>query len=464
MIRTTLMSLLAMAVAPPPARAADECRTAGGAKACRIVIDRSVPVSGRTVRVDNETRVTVVLIKQSPFESCKNDVKREELPDVSALPTLLGLVKDLAGSLLIPGGAPAAAANTPEHIAAMLDALANAAAAQVTAADALQTQYDAEARSLKAFYRTTYRLKAYAAGAIKDETAFEADRAARETAVAALDRVALPNTAGGDAAYKAIFAEFTGYARTAAAPPAVVALLAAQIDRARTLLDALEKAIAALDAARTRLHSTRDYLLTLKNPEWETVAELTPDSNVKLTGSFACTSDVSGKPSLDPPVVYTVAFRNTPRLSLTAGVLLSTVPRNSIALESVDDSHTGAAVTLHTEIRDHRGTPQAVPFSFINLRVAPAAHWNASAVTVNLAPGIGVNPNNGGASAEFFLGGAVGIGSLFLSAGAHVGHELRPANGFTVGDRPPPDLRSVPVETPWRAGLALAVSYRLPLK
>src|SRR5206468_4334249 len=141
-------------------------------------------------------------------------------------------------------------------------------------------------------YRTTYRLKAYASG-VKDETAFEADRAARAAAVTTLDGIALPNTAGGDAAYKALLAEFTSYARSPAATPALVALLEGQINRARTMLDALEKAVAALDAAHTRLHATRDYLVTLKTPAWETVAELRPDSNVKLTGSFACTSDVS---------------------------------------------------------------------------------------------------------------------------------------------------------------------------
>src|SRR3954469_13004292 len=339
MIRTMWPLVLAAAAVPTPAHAADDCRKAGAGQPCHVVIDRSVPVSGRTVTVENETRVTVLLIKQSPFESCNNDVKREELPDVSAVPALLALVKDLAASLRFPAAAPpAAAANTPEHIASMLDAVARVAATQLAAADVLHTQYDAEANSLKAFYRTTYRLHAYATGAIKDETAFEIDRVARAAAVTALDRLALPNTAGGDAAYKAILAEFTTYARSAAATPAVVASLEEQINRARTMLDGLEKAVAALDAAHTRLHATLDYLVTLKTPAWQTVAELTPDANVKLTGSFACTSDITGKPSLDPPVVYTVIFRNTPRLSLTAGILLSTVPRNSVALESVEDS------------------------------------------------------------------------------------------------------------------------------
>src|SRR4051812_39119507 len=267
MMRRMLVLVLGVVAVPPAARAAEDCRKAGAGKDCEVVIDRSVPVSGRTVTVENETRVTVLLIKQSPFESCHNDVKREELPDLSAVPALLGLVKDLAAPLLFPTAPAAVAANTPEHIASTLDALATVALTQLAAADALQTHYEAEAASLKAFYRTTYRLRAYASGTSKDETAFEVDRAARAVAVTALDRVALPNTAGGDAAYKAILAEFTSYARSAAATPAFVALLEGQINRARTMLDALEKAVAALDAAHTRLHTTLEYLESLKAPE-----------------------------------------------------------------------------------------------------------------------------------------------------------------------------------------------------
>ena len=244
MIRTMWPLVLAAAAVPSPAHAADDCRKAGAGQPCQVVIDRSVPVSGQTVTVENETRVTVLLIKQSPFESCNSDVKREELPDVDVVQALFALVKDLAASLVFLTAAPAAAAaNTPEHIASMLDAVAHVAAMQLAAADGLQTQYDAEATNLKAFYRTTSRLHAYATGAIKDETAFETDRAARAAAVTVLDRLPLPNTAGGDATYKAILTEFTTYARSAAATPAVVASLEEQINRARTMLDGLEKTV-----------------------------------------------------------------------------------------------------------------------------------------------------------------------------------------------------------------------------
>ena len=463
--RLLLLFLFALlnAAVPRQAQAAEECGKAGAGQDCQIVIDRSAAVSGRTVTVENGTKVTVVLIKQSPFESCKNDVKREELPDVSAVPTLLGLVKDLALSLTFPAGAPAAA-NSPEHIAAMLDELSTFATTQLTAADTLQKKYEAETKGLKAFYRTTYRLKAYTEGAIKDETAFEADRGARESAVATLDGEASPNTAGGEATYKAILAEFTVYARSAGATPAVISMLETKINRARTMLDALDKTVTVLDAAHTKLHSTLGYLQGLQTPAWQTSLPLRPDHNAKLTGSFSCTSDVSGQPSLDPPVLYTVTFQNTPRVSLTAGVLVSMVHRNSIALESVEDSRAGAAVTLHTEIREHPSRPQVVPFSFINVRLGKARHWNDRQVTWNLTPGIGLNPNNGGTAAELFMGGSVGLGSLFLCAGAHVGHQLVAANGFSPLDRPPSDLKTVPVDTPWTSGLAFAVSYRIPLK
>jgi hypothetical protein len=90
--------------------------------------------------------------------------------------------------------------------------------------------------------------------------------------------------------------------------------------------------------------------------------------------------------------------------------------------------------------------------------------WHGRVVTANVTPGLGVNANNGSASAEFFLGASMGIGSVFFCVGSHIGHELRPSNNFNVLDRPPADLKSVPVDTPWQPGLAFAMSYRLPLK
>jgi hypothetical protein len=444
--------------------AVDECGKAAPKKPCQIIIDRTAPVSGKSVTVENETQVALVLIKKSPFESCKNEVKREDLPDVSPLPTLLSLIKDVAGPLVLPFGGPAP--TTPEDLIAQeLDSIANFAQNQADTARALQKGYEAENENLKKFYRTKYFRKEYAGGSIRDETQFEEDRLARQTAVNALTNQPLPNTAAGEITYKSVARKYAAYVRSSGATPAMISLLEDKINRARIALDTLAKAVSTLDAAHTKMLSTLDYLKFLKDPDWEISSQIHPDRNAKVTGSFSCSSDLSGKPTLDPPIVYTISFQDTPRLSLSAGVLLSTVPRNSVGLESVvDDRTANNTVTAHAEIRDHPAKPQVVPFSFINVRLGRPWPWAGRNMTFNFAPGVGVNPNNGGNAAEFFLGLSLGFGNVFVAAGSHVGHELRPANNYHLLDRPPADLKVVPTETPWKPGFGFAVSYRIPLK
>jgi hypothetical protein len=449
----------------PPEEVKD-CSVARPGTPCTITVDRLAPVSGKTVHVENETAVTVVLIKKSPFESCKNEVKRAELPDVSAIPTLLGMITDLAGSLHVlaaPVEAPARV-DPAQQIAAELQQIASEAERQLKLAADVQEAYETETTSLKAFYRTKYIAKKYGVPGVKNEDEFEADRSARETAVEDVLKKELPHTAGGEETYKAVISDYARYLRSTAANPDVIPQLERQISRARSLLDALAKVVTDLRTARTKLTSTADYLAELKDAEWEARADLRPDINAKASGSFSCTSDITGNPTLDPPVAYTVTFQNTPRLSLTAGLIVSGVSRNSVGLEHVEDSPNDPTVTFHNEIRDHPSSPQVVPFSFFNIRLFSPWRWKNRIMTFNATPGVGLNPNNGGTSAEFFLGLSFGFGNFFLAGGAHIGHELKPANGFNLHDKPGDDLKAVPLDTPWTPGLAVAFSYRIPLK
>jgi len=456
-MRNLYANILSLAILSSlPTLWAEECGKAGPKKPCEIIIDRRAPISGKKVTVENETQVTVVLNNKSPFESCKNDVKREELPDTSAIPTLLSLIKDAAGSLLLPLGAPAP--TTPEdRIAQQLDTIAKVAQDQYKVAESLREAYDAENEALKTFFRTKYTQAT--------APAFETQRAALEASAKALTARSLPNTAGGEATYKAVLTEYAAYVRSAGANPAIISILEAKINLARSMLDALAKTVSALEAAKTKMLSILEYLESLKSPDWDAKFPIHPDRDAKVSGSVSCASDISGKPTLDPPIVYTVIFQDTPRLSLTAGVLVSTLSRSSVDIESVaDDRASNNAVTAHSEIRLSSAKPQVIPFSYINLRLGQPWRWGSRTMTFNLAPGVGVNPNNGGNAAEFFAGPSLGFGSFFLAFGAHIGHELRIANGYRPLDRPPADLKTVPTETPWKTGFGVSVSYRIPLK
>jgi hypothetical protein len=439
-----------------------ECSVAKPGKPCKMVIDRQSPISGKTFKVENRTPVLVVLIKKSPFESCKNEVKREELPDVSAIPTLLGLITNLAGSLMVPAGAPLKP-DEGQQILDSLERVKHEAEAQAKVAETVRARYETVTNELKTFYRTKYLRSQYAGGAIKDEAQFEADRQQVAAAITEVLKLQLPNTVGGEVIYKAVLAHFTAYVRSGKADPNLLPLFQEQINLARSALDVLAKLVAELQTAQAKAQSTGEYLEQLKNPDWEATAALRPDINAKLVGSFTCTSDVSGKPSLDPPVVYTVTFQNTPRLALTAGILVSTVPRNSVGFEAVLDKREDSVVTFHDEIREHPSAPQAIAFSFVNIRLGSPWRWKDRLMTFNLTPGLGLNPNNGATHAEFFLGVALGFENFFLAVGGHAGHKLSPANGFQQGDRPADDL-TIPTETPWKPGLGVSLSYRIPLK
>ncbi len=136
-----------------------------------------------------------------------------------------------------------------------------------------------------------------------------------------------------------------------------------------------------------------------------------------------------------------------------------------MALESVAGGQTAEGVVkVHTEIRDHPGRPQVVPFSFFNVRLGAPWRWKGRLMTFSVTPGVGVNSNNGPTTAEFFGGVSLAFGNFFVSAGAHVGHEIKPANGFQVGEKVPAELEEVPTETPWATKFAFGVSYRIPLK
>ncbi len=229
-------------------------------------------------------------------------------------------MKDLAGSLLLPAGAPAAT-NEFERLAQLLDGLAKDAQEQSVQAESLGKEYDEQGDQFKAFYRKHF--------SETDAALFESGRSEREGSLSALVKSPIPGTAALETTYRGIVSAYLVYLRSAAATTGEVSELQQRLDRARTMLDEFAKAVIGLQSAQAAIRSAIEYLKTLKDPEWDFKIALHPDRNAKLAGSLSCSSDISGKPSLDPPIVYNVVFQNTPRLSLTAGVLVWMLERTA---------------------------------------------------------------------------------------------------------------------------------------
>jgi len=431
------------------------CNPAIRGKECTITLDRKALVSGTSVRVPNGTTVTVLLKNKSPLESCKNEVKREEIADLSQIPGLLDIIKTLAPVLRLPAGAPQPAPPTTpkERLAALLRGLEEGIMKQAEIADNAQRAYETEGRALQNFYKTVSPYTEAKAGDL--ETA----RAERLTAVEKVLELQLPQNANLELEYKTAAQIYSALLKT---DGTVVGEFGADIGRLRALLDGLAKVTETLDGAKTKMESTKSYLEGLKEPAWSTRVLLRPDRNARVTGTLTCTSDISGKNSTDP-IVYNVTYQTIAPFNVTGGILLSMVPRNAVAVTQVKDGEVDGVATSHAEIREAKNAPQAVPFGFFNVRVGHLWMAGDKVMGFHVSPGAGVNPNNGTPHAEFFLGAALSIDNFYFSVGAHAGHLLAPANGFAIGDRVASSL-ALPLESPWTWKFAIGASYRIPLK
>jgi len=423
---------------------------------CQIELNRKEPVSGTAVRVPNNTEVTVLLTGKSPLESCKNEVKREEIADVSQLPALLDILKALGPGLFLgpmPEPGPPPAANTREEIKDLLDGLEHLAGDQATIADTARTEYNFEVIKLQEFYGKASKY-------LEDKKAlFETERAEREAAVITLLKLALPQSAALEIRYKVIVVKLTALLKS---DPNAALVFEARIGRMRTVLDGLSKAAETLAAAKVKMEGTKEYLVALKDASWSTTIILRKDRNAKVTGSIICKSDITGNATTDP-IVYTVTYQDIQRFTVTSGILLSMVPRNNVAVVQVKDGVVDGVDTSHAEIKETKNAPQAIPFGFFNIRLARPWMAGERVMTFHLAPGAGLNPNNGTPHAEFFMGVALGIDNFYFTGGMHAGHILTPANDFAVGDRVPADLK-LPLATPWQWKFAIGATYRIPLK
>ena len=160
------------------------------------------------------------------------------------------------------------------------------------------------------------------------------------------------------------------------------------------------------------------------------------------------------------PIATTVTFRDSPRGSVSAGVLISTLGKRQLGSQAVrTGTDTNGAVTFTNRIREiETSDMQVVPFSFFNLNVA-----GGERTSLNVTGGIGLNTNNAAKQVEYFVGPSLGINGFFVQGGAHIGRRQELANGFAIDDVIPDKYPGVPLARTWRTKFALAVTYKIPL-
>ncbi len=449
---------------------------ATSAPACTIQMDRDAPLAGRRATVRNGTIVTFLLVHKSPFETCSLESKREEIVEASAIPEVLKLLAGVAPSLELftatetsasrmffameapRGGAPVS--SIPQQITALLRNAMAAAADQSAAAASLQQDYVPAVTDVSAFYATRFRQSTGSDDRpAHDAAAFHARQGELLADVRAVKNRSVPSAAGAEASYAAALALFRRY-ETGTNPDAQpLTSLTQAIDLARSAIDALTDALTKLKSARADLSGIESDLDDVADPSWTFARTLTADQSARLTGAVSCTDARTKKTTLEP-VAWTVTFQNTPRLTLSAGVMVSLLPKEESEIVNVATDRSGAQVDAVDEVQQSSSRPQLVPMSYLHIRLGSGFATHNRLVTFALAEGVGLNLSN--KEPEFFSGVSVAFGSFYVSGGFHIGHQERPGGGFNVGDHPTSGV-TLPVERPWTARPAIVFSYRIPL-
>lgn len=252
----------------------------------------------------------------------------------------------------------------------------------------------------------------------------------------------------------------------------------ARLRVAQERLDVAAVRRAALLKSRDALLAVRDRVLAFV-PSPVLAVPLTPATNARTVATISCANVVTGRPAIyrragsgvvdEPiaPVAGTVIYRPRTWATVTAGVLASSVDRREIGVEQVrgdpvrlKPDATEASVARVVAVTAE-GASQLVPFTFFNL-VVPGLSGPRGYVAASV--GFGLNPNNGPTHADYFAGGAIGLGRFVaITAGVHFGTRMEPDNGFAVGDDLPSNVAAVPTRRDRRTGFAIALSYGLPV-
>lgn len=188
----------------------------------------------------------------------------------------------------------------------------------------------------------------------------------------------------------------------------------------------------------------------------------------KVVTSVVCTNELTGKPAATP-IPVTVLYKSDPKLSVSAGPLFSTLPKQKLGITQVN---TGLNDENQPTFRSDfgivdRASIQVIPFFFLNYRLNYLDKFKnptkSPKFSINLSGGIGVNPNSGTNEVEFFVGPSIGYKRFFFQFGDHIGRFQEGfTGGFNIGDPFPAGFPStLPIKKVYKHRFGFAISYRI---
>jgi hypothetical protein len=449
-----------------------ECKYAARGEECVIRVDRSRLAAVGTQEVASGTVVHILVYHKSPFEKVRFDFERKEVaPPPNPISGLISLISGAAGGITgatstlgtlslrtLPSTCNPSA--DQKRLEAMIDILSKRLNDRVQQILILRSAYNTVREDLEKFFDTDFCEN----DPLRISSEFETRRRFMVNEICQ-SVTGLPplSTEGEDQLLKDIGELFKKIVLDPNSSQGCIDSEITSINQASGVVQLLREASANLAEARKQFNDIRNTLIDLEGAQCFKDIRLVADRQADIVGNLVFTNLITGKED-EKKLFAKVSYRDLPRAVLSAGVLFSSLEKRKFAVSPVFDGPgptPSDPVITHSEITGEASRPQVIPFTFINIRLAD---WKMGKrlLTFNIAPGVGINPNNGTTETEFAFGPSLGIGNVYFLGGFHFGRQPQLSNGFSIGDRVPGDF-TAPVVRTWKTGFGFGVSYRLPL-
>ena len=189
-----------------------------------------------------------------------------------------------------------------------------------------------------------------------------------------------------------------------------------------------------------------------------------PNYSATDASPLTCVSDAALTQATTDAITYAVLYQNVPRVTVSAGLLTTFLPKKIIGIQAVAGS--SSTSTNYFKVTDS-SRAQVFPMAFVNLRTGgaklttwPGEPENELVIANSVSAGIGINPNTGTNQAEFFLGDAVSFGRVYVHLGAHFGRTESLGGGFQL-DTPTNGATSAPINWNYHVAFSIGLSVRL---
>jgi hypothetical protein len=148
--------------------------------------------------------------------------------------------------------------------------------------------------------------------------------------------------------------------------------------------------------------------------------------------------------------------------SISGGVALSFVPQPEFAIVQ-SATALGATTTVNKFGYSSNSSVSPVPIAMTHLRLLD---WGDHRYALHASFGVAANvqgTNGGGSSAGYLPGLALSLfRTMYITSGVYIGKQASLAGGFKVGDVVPSSITSPPIQTAYKAGFGLAITFTKP--